>query len=133
MSLRNHPLSERPFSSCALSKESHLLPIEKYFSSSFSTSLVSVYLSSFRENIPSCALSQKKKTSSSSRQILVVFFLHFLVSAYSNLRPALMSREKKKVQAFPPCTHPETLCTRYVRFFGSDLWRRKSYHSHVNM
>lgn len=75
----------------------------------------------------------KKKTSSSSRQILVVFFLHFLVSAYSNLRPALMSREKKKVQAFPPCTHPETLCTRYVRFFGSDLWRRKSYHSHVNM
>ena len=105
----------------------------KIFSSSFSTSLVSVYLSSFRENIPSCALSQKKKTSSSSRQILVVFFLHFLVSAYSNLRPALMSREKKKVQAFPPCTHPETLCTRYVRFFGSDLWRRKSYHSHVNM
>ena len=79
--------------------------------------LVSVYLSSFRENIPSCAFSQKKITSSSNRQIRLIFFLDFPVSAYSNLRPALMSREKKKVQPLPPRTHPETLCTRFVFFF----------------
>jgi len=75
----------------------------------------------------------KKITSSSNRQIRLIFFLDFPVSAYSNLRPALMSREKKKVQPFPPRTHPETLCTRFVFFFGSDLWRRKSYYSQVNM